>query len=377
MNKDTVAGFSPAAAYQQALSKGFKEDAAQRRAVESIERCYQALHSEQTAIQGVYLWGPVGRGKTWLMDSFYQSLQVPAKRMHFHHFMRWMHRRLFQLTGQADPLIQIAQELAAEVRVLCFDELYINDIGDAMLLSRLFQQLFAEGLVLVATSNQPPSDLYADGFNRQQLFPAIAAIEQHMDIISVDGGVDHRLHPGAEEQRYWVNNPKILAKVFADLNEKVYSKQILSDPMLLGGRCLNVALRSPKVLWCTYYDLCEQPFAAADFIELCDTFTHILLGQVPKLTGSTLQKAIARGTEDSATMVVAGNRELPALSYQDDGVRRFIALIDECYDRGVPVYIEAAVPLDELYQQGALAFPFRRTLSRLEEMQLQRFTKKL
>lgn len=370
----TNAALTPLATYQQALALGFKDDAAQRRAVESLEHCYQALHSGQSSIQGVYLWGPVGRGKTWLMDAFYESLQIPAKRLHFHHFMRWMHTRLFQLTGQADPLIQIAQELAAEVRVLCFDELFINDIGDAMLLSRLFQRLFAEDLVLVATSNQPPNDLYADGFNRQQLLPAIAAIHQHMIIIGVDGGEDHRLHPGLAEPRYWVNQPQILSDIFFRLIEKDNYKQILSSCFPLGGRCLKVALRSTRVLWCNYYDLCEQPFAAADFIELCDNFSHILLGQVPKLTGAAQQKAIARGTEDNAMMVIAGNRELPALSHQDDGVRRFIALIDECYDRRVPVYIEAAVPLHELYQQGALAFPFRRTLSRLQEMQLQRFT---
>lgn len=368
---------SPAAAYQQALSKGFVFDAAQQAAVNSLERCYQALQNKETPIQGVYFWGPVGRGKTWLMDSFYQSMDVPAKRMHFHHFMRWIHQRLFQLSGQADPLRLIAKELAADVRVLCFDELYINDIGDAMLLSRLFQQLFAEGLVLVATSNQPPDDLYADGFNREQLFPAIDAIKKHMEVVSVDGGTDHRLHPGIGEQRYWVNDEHALANVFAKLTENCEKEQILSKPLALGDRRLKVAFRSPEVLWCTYFELCEKPFAAADFIALCDQFKHILLGQVPKLTGSSQQKAIARGTEDGVTMVIAGNRELPELSQQDDGVRRFIALIDECYDRGVPAYIEAAVPLNELYPEGALAFPFRRALSRLQEMQLQRFGQKL
>lgn len=371
---------SPSIAYQQALAKGFKEDAAQSIAVQSLERCYQALHSKEFAEQlpqGVYLWGPVGRGKTWLMDSFFQSLKIPAKRLHFHHFMRWLHKRLFQLTGQADPLALIAKELAAEVRVLCFDELFINDIGDVMLLSRLFQQLFAEGLVLVVTSNQPPQKLYEDGFNREQLLPAIAAIQKYMQVLSVDGGTDHRLHPGEAEQRYWVNQPQILAKVFAELTKKEQQKQVVSEPLQLSGRSLKLALRSQQVLWCNYQDICEQPFAAVDFIELCDKFTHILLGQVPQLTGSGLQNAIARGTEDGAELIAAGDRQLPVLTHQDDGVRRFIALVDECYDRGVPLYIEAAVPLNELYPQGALAFPFRRALSRLQEMQLQRFAQKI
>lgn len=371
---------SPSAAYEYALSNGFIEDAAQYLAVQHLERCYQALHSddvEEQSPQGVYLWGPVGRGKTWLMDSFYQSLKVPAKRLHFHHFMRWLHKRLFQLTGQADSLGLIAKELAAEVKVLCFDELFINDIGDVMLLSRLIQQLFAEGLVLVVTSNQPPQKLYDDGFNREQLLPAIAAMQKNMHVLSVDGGTDHRLHPGASQQRYWVNAPQALAEVFAELTEKELVNQIVSEPFTLGSRRLKLALRSKKVLWCSYENLCEQPFAAVDFIALCDNFTHILLGQVPKLVGEGKELTIARGTEDAAELVEAGDRELPFLTKQDDGVRRFIALVDECYDRGVPLYIEAAVPLPELYPEGALEFPFRRALSRLQEMQLQRFAQKL
>lgn len=371
---------SPSAAYAKALTNGFKEDTAQYLAVQHLERCYQALHandSEEEKPLGVYLWGPVGRGKTWLMDSFFNGLKVPAKRLHFHHFMRWLHKRLFQLTGQAEPLGLIAKELAAEVKVLCFDELFINDIGDVMLLSRLFQQLFAEGLVLVVTSNQPPQKLYEDGFNREQLLPAIGAIQKNMQVLSVDGGTDHRLHPGASAQRYWVNAPQALAEVFAELTEKEPVKQVVSEPLALGGRHLKLALRSQRVLWCSYHDLCEQPFAAVDFIELCDNFTHILLGQVPQLTGAGQQNAIARGTEDAAELVFAGGRELPFLTHQDDGVRRFIALVDECYDRGVPLYIEAAVALNELYPQGALEFPFRRALSRLHEMQLQRFAKKI
>lgn len=371
---------SPAVVYQQALAKGFKQDAAQLSAVQSLERCYQALYStqvDQAPSLGVYLWGPVGRGKTWLMDSFYQSLTLPAKRLHFHHFMRWVHKRLFQLIGQEDPLVLVAKELASEVKVLCFDELYINDIGDAMLLGRLLQQLFIEGLVLVVTSNQPPEDLYTQGFNREQLLPAIAALQKNMQVLSVDGGIDHRLNPGIKLERYWVNNPNILEKVFAELTKKEPPEAQKSKLLSLGNRSIKVALSSQRVLWCNYQDLCEQPFSAVDFIELCDKFTHILLGQVPKLTGSTQQNAIARGTEDGAKLVVAGERQLPVLTHQDDGVRRFIALVDECYDRGVPLYIEAAVPLNELYQQGALAFPFRRTLSRLQEMQWQRFAQKI
>lgn len=363
---------SPYAAYTQALASGFKEDAAQQEAVESLERCYQQLQMGESDVRGVYLWGPVGRGKTWLMDRFYESLTVPARRMHFHHFMRWLHRRLFQLSGREDPLNVLAQELAAEIRVLCFDEFYIDDIGDATLLSGVLQPLFEHGLVVVATSNQCPDDLYAQGFNRERLIPTIAAIKHYMQVLSVDGGQDHRLHPGKQVQRYWVNQPNALGSVFTSLLESEGEHEC-SEPLILGHRTIRLLRRSKHVLWCRYDDLCEQPLAAADFIELCDQFAHILLSEVPKLTGTEQQVAIARGTEDGVHRVVAGDRQLPVLSRQDDGVRRFIALVDECYDRNVPLYLDATVPLNELYSGGALAFPFRRTLSRLQAMQLQRF----
>ncbi|WP_375057382.1 cell division protein ZapE [Zobellella sp. DQSA1] len=360
---------SPFAAYLAALDAGFRDDAAQRRAAEWLEQCHRRLQAGERDIGGVYLWGPVGRGKTWLMDLFHQGLSVPARRQHFHHFMRWVHRRLFQLTGTEDPLAQLAAELAAEVRVLCLDELFVSDIGDAMLLGRLLQRLFAEGLVLVATSNQPPEGLYADGFNRDRFLPAVAAMAERMRVVAVDGGEDHRLHPGQPRQRYWVNDPHALATLFAELAPAGSDR----DPLPLGHRQIRVQGRSEAVLWCRYADLCEQPLAAPDFIELCDRYRHILLGGVPRLSGGRWQAAIARGTEDGAVQVAAGERRLPVLSRQDDGARRFIALVDECYDRGIPLWLEAEVPLDQLYQGGALAFPFRRTLSRLREMQLARF----
>ncbi|WP_417614058.1 cell division protein ZapE [Oceanisphaera sp.] len=368
-----MSALSPYFAYQQALNAGFKDDAAQQRAVECLEHCYRQLEAGEAVISGVYLWGPVGRGKTWLMDHFYQSLtrglSVPARRLHFHHFMRWVHKRLFQLTGQEDPLAVLAQELASEARVLCLDELFINDIGDVMLLSRLLQQLFEKGVILVTTSNQPPEKLYENGFNRERLLPAIAAMNRHMQVLSVDGKQDHRLHPGQRQPRFWIQDPQALAAVFSELAPEGGH----DEPLLLGHKHIQVVRRSKQVLWCRYADLCEQPLAAPDFIELCDAFSHILLSEVPKLTGSARQNGIARGTEDGVAQVVAGDRQFPALSRQDDGVRRFIALVDECYDRHIPLYLSAAVPLNELYSEGALAFPFRRTLSRLHEMQLQRF----
>ena len=362
---------SPLAAYEHAITQlGFVTDNAQCAAVQALQTCHEALHQGAASVTGVYLWGPVGRGKTWLMDQFYQSLRVPARRQHFHHFMGWVHQRLFQLTGTHDPLQALAKALSQEVRVLCFDELFVNDIGDAIILGRLFQVMFEEGVVMVCTSNQPPDQLYADGFNRERFLPGIAAIQQHMRVVAVDGGEDHRLHPGMGIQRYWVNQPEALAGVFKQLAE---GQPISSGAISVGHRSIVAVQSSDTVLWCRYADLCEQPLAAMDFMLLCDRFKAILLSEVPCLSAQQRPGRIARGTEDGAQRVEAGDRELPALSVHDDSVRRFIALVDECYDRKVPLYIEAKVPLDQLYTEGYLAFPFRRTLSRLREMQLQRF----
>ncbi|WP_312233543.1 cell division protein ZapE [Stutzerimonas nitrititolerans] len=366
---------SPLALYRQAIAdKGFVSDAAQSVAVERLQYCHEALHDGHSEMspRGVYLWGPVGRGKTWLMDMFHGSLRVPSRRLHFHHFMRWVHKRLFQLNGTADPLQALARELSEDIRVLCFDELFVGDIGDAIILGRLFQVMFEHGVVIVATSNQPPSQLYADGFNRERFLPAIEAIERHMDVVDVDGGADHRLRPGAQRQRYWVREPgapSALAEVFESLAEGAISQ----EPLTLGRRSLPVVRRCESVIWCRFADLCEQPFAALDFIELCDRFPLILLGEVPALGGEQREGRIARGTEDAAQQVKAGDRQLPQLARRDDAVRRFIALVDECYDRRVPLYVEAEVAMEELYTDGYLAFPFRRTLSRLREMQLERY----
>ena len=365
---------SPLSAYQQAIEQqGFVHDPAQWVAVQALQRCHEALHGGAEPVNGVYLWGPVGRGKTWLMDRFYQSQRVPARRQHFHHFMQWVHQRLFQLTGTPDPLKALAKGLAEDVKVLCFDELFVNDIADAIILGRLFQVMFDEGVVLVCTSNQPPEDLYGHGFNRDRFEPGITAILKHMDVVPVQGVEDHRLHPGIAHQRYWVTvpgQPGAIDTVFRDLTR---GQTVSDQPISVGHRSLSVVLASDAVLWCTFHELCEQPLAATEFMDICDRYKVMLLSDVPCLSAEQREGKIARGTEDGAVKVEAGDRELPQLSKYDDSVRRFIALIDECYDRKVPVCIEAQVPMDQLYTKGYLEFAFRRTLSRLQEMQLQRF----
>jgi cell division protein ZapE len=365
---------SPEQAYQFAINQyGFVNDASQVHAVQVLETCFQRLHvAPHQPCAGVYLWGPVGRGKTWLMDVFHRGLQVPSRRQHFHHFMQWVHRRLFALTGTADPLKALATEMAREARVLCFDELFVSDIGDAMLLGRLFLAIFDAGVVVVATSNQPPEQLYADGFNRERLQPAVVALQYHMQVVEVDGGQDHRLHPGVAHPRYWVAEPSALKQVFTELSVNL---PFADDILLLGDRRLSVIRYSTAAIWLRFDALCGEPFAAGDFIALCDSFPAILLAEVPKLSARERPARIARGTEDGVERVVTGDREMPALSLTDDSVRRFIALVDVCYDRRVPLYIDAAVPMTSLYTTGQLLFPFRRTLSRLQEMQWQRFAK--
>jgi len=363
----------PQTLYRQALDEqGFVCDPAQALAVGALQACFEAVQQCQPT-DGVYLWGPVGRGKTWLMDQFHRSLQVPARRQHFHHFMAWVHQRLFQLNGTPDPLQALARALATEIRVLCFDELFVSDIGDAIILGRLFQTLFDQGVTIVATSNQPPAHLYRDGFNRERFLPAIAAIERHMQVLNVAGEQDHRLHPGAVRQRYWVaepGQPAALGTVFGQLSS---SDAGTDQPLSIGSRQVRVIRRSEQAIWCHFSELCEQPLSALEFMALCDRFPAILVEGIPALGGAQQAGRIARGTEDGAQRVAAGDRELPTLAPKDDSVRRFIALVDECYDRRVALYLEAEVPLEALYTQGYLAFPYQRTLSRLREMQLQRF----
>lgn len=365
---------SPLHAWKDAIEQhGFVHDPAQARAVQALQHCHEQLHKGQKTSEGVYLWGPVGRGKTWLMDQFYKSLRVPARRQHFHHFMQWVHQRLFQLTGTTDPLKTVAKALGKEVRVLCFDELFVNDIGDAIILGRLFKVMFDEGVVLVCTSNQPPEQLYSQGHNKERFAPAITAIVEHMHVVSVDGVEDHRLHPGIAQQRFWVRptgQPSVFGDVFAQMT---HGQSVSYEPIAVAHRSLSVVQASETVLWCTFHELCEQPLAAIEFMDLCGRYQAILLSDVPCMSAEQREGKIARGTEDGPVKVEAGDRELPQLSRFDDSVRRFIALIDECYDRKVPVLIEAHVPLEQLYTQGYLEFAFRRTLSRLQEMQLQRF----
>src|SRR5690554_6580486 len=253
---------SPLQQYQQALENGFVKDAAQLEAAQALQRCFDAVE-QQVPTLGVYLWGPVGRGKTWLMDAFYRSLTVPAKRQHFHHFISWLHKRLFQLTGTENPLQVIADELAEEIKVLCFDELFVSDIGDAMLLGPLFQALFNAGVVLVATSNQPPEGLYENGFNRERFLPAIDALIAYNQVVNLDGGQDHRLHGEHSRERYFVKSEQSFV-IMQQLFQQLANEPAQSVEVTLGSRTLPAHAAAAKVLWCDFSVLCEGMFGAKD-----------------------------------------------------------------------------------------------------------------
>lgn len=366
---------SPIAAYQAALTQGFVSDSAQAQGVAALQHCFEQLVAG-TPCQGVYLWGPVGRGKTWLMNSFHQAVQaqgIASRRQHFHHFMHWLHGRLFALTGTMNPLQQVAKDLAAEIKVLCFDEFFISDIGDAMLLGPLLQALFTQGLILVATSNEAPLKLYATGFNRERVLSALETLAAKVHTVHLDGGKDHRLHGVAEHRKYWLKTEGVspLAQLFSEQSRQPAQ----AGELIINGRILTVLGHTQSVLWCTYAALCESHRSAADYMALCAQYQAILLAEVPALSAEVKEQRIARGTEDAASRVLAGDRALAAQSQLDNSVRRFIALVDECYEQRVPLYIEAAVPLAELYTEGALLFPFQRTVSRLQEMQRQNWFK--
>jgi cell division protein ZapE len=293
-------------------------------------------------VRGLYLHGGVGRGKTLLMDGFFERVAEPRKlRLHFHRFMREVHRALAALHEERDPLARVADDLAARARLLCFDELFVSDIGDAMLLGGLFERLFARGVTLVATSNVPPSELYRDGLQRARFLPAIAALERHTRVLAVDGGVDYRLR-ALEAAELWHQplDAGADASLARSFHQVAGGHGVEGGTLEVEGRAIPLRRRTDGVAWFDFAALCEGPRSAADYVELAREHHTVLVSGVPVL-----------GPD------------------RDDAARRFIALVDECYDRSVKLICSAAAPIDRLYAGERLAFEFRRAASRLAEMQ--------
>ncbi len=329
------------AAAAQALDDLHKELTV-RGAVAPLPRWLRRLFGERQPVRGLYLWGGVGRGKTWLMDLFHESLPFPQKRrVHFHRFMREVHRSLKALGEVRDPLERVANDIARDARVLCFDELYVADIGDAMILGTLFEALFARGVTLVATSNQPPQDLYRDGLQRTRFLPAIAALERHTRVIEVTGGTDFRLR--ALERAALFHTP---ADAAADARLAQDFERIAGGPgradteLEVEGRPVAARRLADGVAWFDFAALCDGPRGASDYIELARTFHTVIVSGVPRMD-----------------------------ALRDDEARRFVTLVDEFYDRNVKLALSADAPLDGLYAGERLRFEFQRTQSRLLEMQ--------
>ncbi len=346
---------TPQACYQRDLQqKGFSQDPAQAEAVRHLQQLYEALCHKPSLLQrlfnrrpkpvrGLYFWGGVGRGKTWLMDTFYHCLPFAQKRrMHFHHFMRWVHEELTALAGQKNPLTTVAECLAKEARVICFDEFFVTDITDAMILGGLLEQLFRCGVTLVTTSNVPPGQLYSNGLQRARFLPAIGLIEQNTHVVNVDGGIDYRLRLLEKAATYhWPLNDENRARlegIFADLADPV--SMVSGQPMEIAGRSINSVKHSDGVAWFTFADLCDGPRSQNDYIEIAYLFHSVIVQDLPQFDAS-----------------------------RNDQARRFIALVDEIYDQGVKLIISSEVPPEALYPSGTLHFEFQRTISRLQEMQ--------
>jgi cell division protein ZapE len=300
------------------------------------------LRSPRPPERGLYLWGGVGRGKTWLMDMFYDSLPFAQKRRrHFHRFMQDVHNGLKENAGQQAPLERIAEGIAAGIEVLCFDEFYVSDIADAMILGSLLAALFARGVTLVATSNSPPGELYRDGLQRQRFLAAIGLIERHTQVLGVDGGTDYRLRRLTRAGTYLLTTtPGTDARLAGLYRGLTHGAIVKPGQIEIAGRPIATAATDPLAIWFEFEALCEGPRSTEDYIEVARTWPTVLLAHVPLLTVQ-----------------------------HENAARRFIALVDETYDRRVNLVITAAVPLPQLYQGERLQFEFQRTVSRLTEMQ--------
>jgi len=346
-------------AYEASLQRdGHQRDAAQ---LELIERLADLQHrlrkppSQQgrlarlfgrggrwKPVTGLYLWGGVGRGKTFLMDLFFETLDFEAKRrIHFHRMLHEVHDRVAALGDVADPLDRVAADVAANVRVLCFDEFFVGDIGDAMILARLLEGLFARGVTLVTTSNSHPDDLYRDGLQRQRFLPAIELLKTHTAVVQLGGGTDYRLRLLQQAGTYVCPHDSAAAARLQQLFDDAASSHVVVDAALeINGRDVRARRCAKGIAWFEFADICDGPRSQNDYIEIARWYPTVIVSDVPKF---------GRTREDQA--------------------RRFMALVDEFYDRNVKLILSAAADPFRLYHGRRLAADFDRTSSRLIEMQ--------
>lgn len=366
---------SPLSRYQRLLAAGeYQADEVQRQAVTQLDHIYQALQqipavsapagglrgklsrllgkssetAKQRPVQGLYMWGGVGRGKTWLMDMFFHSLPGDRKlRLHFHRFMLRVHEELTELQGQENPLEIIADGFKAQTDVLCFDEFFVSDITDAMLLATLLQALFARGITLVATSNIPPDDLYRNGLQRARFLPAIDLINEYCDVMNVDAGIDYRLRTLTQAHLYLTPLDEQNRQTMDQMFVKLAGKKGEAAPVLqINHRPLQVIHAVDGVLAVDFHTLCEEARSQLDYIALSRLYHSVILYNV---------------------------RVMGPL--KENTARRFLALVDEFYERHVKLVIAAEASMFEIYQGERLKFEYQRCLSRLQEMQSEEYLK--
>jgi cell division protein ZapE len=342
--------------YHQALEKrGFVADDAQYAAVQRLQRTYEQWVGykarRNTAVKrlvvrpplprGAYLWGPVGRGKSFLMDSFYLTVPLVRKRrVHFHHFMRDVHREMETLKGREDPLDAVAWRIAKRYRLVCFDEFHVNDIADAMILGRLLQRTIDRGVVYCMTSNYPPDGLYPDGLQRERFLPTIALINERLDVVHIGGPVDYRRRALERLKVYHAPLGPVAEEALEATFRQVADVEEEHHELDVEGRVIPYRRRAGGVVWFDFEVLCGGPRSHLDYLDLAKRFHTVLLSNVPRLSPKRANEA-----------------------------RRFTWLVDIFYDCGVKLVVSAEAEPEALYTEGVLANEFQRTASRLIEMQ--------
>ena len=295
--------------------------------------------------RGVYLWGGVGRGKSFLMDAFYAAVPLRRKtRVHFHAFMRSVHQELRSHVREEDPLASVARGIARRHRLICFDEFHVSDVADAMILGRLLTALFRLGTVFVLTSNYRPDDLYPNGLQRQNLLPTIALLKQWLDVIEIDGGTDYRLRELEQAATFYVAPPGAADARLAALFERMRPGPDEDPRLVVDSRVLKARKRAGGLVWFDFATLCEGPRSQIDYLELARRFAVIIVSDVPRLS--------------------------PDMS---NAARRFTWLVDVLYDHRVKLLLSAEVAAIDLYREGANSREFARTVSRLVEMRTREY----
>jgi cell division protein ZapE len=341
------------------MTRGIVADAAQQAAAKRLQKFYDDLVAFKAARRtrlrkllsspelprGVWFWGGVGRGKSFLMDCFFAAVPYTRKRrVHFHAFMREIHESLKNHRNETDPLLQVASDISKQTRLMCFDEFHVSDIADAMILGRLLEALFAEGVLFCITSNYPPSGLYPNGLQRNRFLPTIELLTKRLDVIEIDAGIDYRRRDLAQEDVFLVPTNAVTLGTMEGLFKRIAGGEGHSRPIEIEGREVPVVVRAPGVIWFDFATLCGGPRSQTDYLALVDRHHTVFLSSIPKLEREQASEA-----------------------------RRFTWLVDVLYDHRVKLIICSDCNAEEIYTQGPQAIEFTRTVSRLVEMRSQEY----